>query len=394
MRRAALAGALAVLLTTVGGLVASADSDGTAGSHRTPIGDGRGGFGLKRIAEFDDPIYVHGPPGAGDLVYVVDRRGLIKVLDHGRKRKGSFLDIRDRVSCCESERGLFSIAFPNFRHDRRFYVFYTDKQGDLRIVEFRRRKGTFVHAREASARPVLQVRHREAANHNGGQLQFGPHRLLYISTGDGGTGGDPAQRKGSRLGKLLRIDPRRHGRRPYRVPRSNPFVGERGDDTIFARGLRNPWRFSIDRSHIVIGDVGESSHEEVDYESLRHARRANFGWNVFEGRERIRSGSISGYEPPIHQYGHGGGHCAITGGYVSRDGRIRALYGRYVYADLCAGVLRSLIPRDRGARRDRSLGVRHVAPIVSFGEDAKHRLYAVEKNGAVYRIVPHRRGGG
>jgi hypothetical protein len=384
-RRLGLVGAAVVAGLALGGATAPG---GEGEGRRLGIGDGRGGFGLRRVASFDQPTYLEGPRGAHPLLYVVEREGRVEVLHTRSGAHGTFLDIRDRVSCCEVERGMFSIAFPDFRHSRRFYVYYTDNEGDLRIVEYRRRKGSRTHVSRKSARPVLQIRHRSAANHNGGQLQFGPEGLLYIGTGDGGTGGDPAQRKGSLLGKLLRIDPHRHGRHPYRSPRSNPFVGETGRNEIYARGLRNPWRFSFDRRHVAIGDVGQDQFEEIDYESLRHARRANFGWNVFEGTMRVGSGSISGHERPIHQYSHGAGRCAITGGYVSRDRRIRSLYGRYVYGDLCAGGLRSLVPRDRGGRRDRGLGVRRLPGLVSFGVDSRKRLYAVQRSGGIYRIVP------
>jgi glucose/arabinose dehydrogenase len=332
-------------------------------------------------------MYVHGPPGARRIVFVVEREGRIRVLRNGRKR-GTLLDIHRRVSCCESERGLFSVAFPRFRRSRRFYVYFTDNQGDLRIVEFRRRRGSLTRARASSGRGVLQIRHRAAANHNGGQLQFGPDGLLYIATGDGGTGGASAQSKGSLLGKVLRINPKRG--RPYRTPRSNPYVNRAGLDEIYARGLRNPWRFSFDGRRIAIGDVGESSREELDFERLRRARGGNFGWNVFEGTRRIRSGSAPGHDRPIRQYGHGGGRCAITGGYVSRDRRIRSTFRRYIYGDYCAGELRSLVPRPGGARRDRSMGLRRLPGLTSFGEDARGRIYVAREMGGVYRIARRR----
>jgi glucose/arabinose dehydrogenase len=384
---------IATLITSLGGAAATADghdgAEARAAEGRPPIGDGRGGFRLRRIAGFDKPMYVHGPPGARGTVFVVEREGRIRVLRNGRKR-GTLLDIRRRVSCCEVERGLFSVAFPRFRRSRRFYVYFTDNQGDLRIMEFRRRRGSLIRARASSGRGVLQIRHRAAANHNGGQLQFGPDGFLYIATGDGGTGGAPAQSKGSLLGKLLRINPKRGRRRPYRTPRSNPYVNLRGLDEIYARGLRNPWRFSFDGRRIAIGDVGESTREELDFERLRRARGANFGWNVYEGTRHIRSGSAPGHDRPIHQYGHGGGRCAITGGYVSRDRRIRSTFRRYIYGDFCTGELRSLVPRTGGARGDRSLGLRRLPDLTTFGEDARGRIYVARNLGGVYRIAPRR----
>jgi Glucose / Sorbosone dehydrogenase len=384
----------ALSLAVVGGELGTAPPDGARAATGSatggpPIGDGRGGFHLKRVGGFDKPMYVHGPRGARRIVFVVEREGRIRVVRGGRKR-GTLLNIASKVSCCVSERGLFSVAFPRFRGSRRFYVFFTDNRGDLRIMEFRRRRGSLTRTKAGSGRTVLRIRHRAAANHNGGQLQFGPDGLLYIATGDGGTGGGTAQSKGSLLGKVLRINPKRGRGRPFRTPRSNPYVGESGLDQIFARGLRNPWRFSFDGRRIAIGDVGESSSEEVDYERLRRARGANFGWNVFEGTRRRRGGSLPGHDRPIHQYGHGGGRCSITGGYVSRDRRVRSLFRRYVYGDFCTGELRSLVPRARGARGDRALGVRRLPGLTSFGEDARGRIYAARHSGGVYRIAPNR----
>jgi hypothetical protein len=385
LRRAALAlgvGACCALAAFAGG-------SGAAARHGIPTGDGHGNFHLHKVASFDKPIYINGPRGAGRHAFVVERDGVIKVLKGDHKVKGHFLDIRNDVVCCDVERGLFSIAFPDWRHSRRFYVYYTGAHGDLRIDEFRRRRHKPFRADESSQRHVLRIRHRAAANHNGGTLQFGPDGKLYAATGDGGTGGGPAQKKDRLLGKLLRINPVPHGHLPYGTPQSNPYTGKPGRDEIFARGLRNPWRFSFDRSHLAIGDVGEGSREEVDYDSLKGARGANYGWNVFEGTiPGPGSGHVSHHDKPIFQFSHGGGRCAITGGYVSRDKRVRALYGRYVYGELCTGELRSLVPHTSGAGGDRSLGVSDKPSLVSLGEDARNRLYVVQRSGGVFRIAP------
>jgi glucose/arabinose dehydrogenase len=346
---------------------------------------GGGGLRLKSIGRFSQPIYAHGPKGSKGLLFVVEREGTVEVLKNGRGR-GTFLDIRNKVACCESERGLFSIAFAPWRKSRRFYVFYTDNKGDLRISEFKRNKGNPLRAAEGSRRDLLDIRHRGAANHNGGQLQWGPDNKLYIATGDGGNGGDPAQRKSSLLGKILRINPlRRKGPGPYSVPKDNPFVGERGKNEIFSRGLRNPFRFSFDRRKMLIGDVGQDRFEEVDAERLRKARGANFGWNNHEGNAIFEGPALADHDRPIHTYSHSGGRCAITGGYVVRDKGLGKLKGRYVYGDLCTGQIRSLRPRLRGARGDRSTGLSR-GGLVSFGEDARNNVYVVA-SGKVYRIV-------
>ena len=346
---------------------------------------GGGGLRLKNVGGFSQPIYAHGPKGSKGLLYVVEREGTVEVLKNGRRR-GTFLNIRNLVGCCESERGLFSIAFAPWRKSRRFYVFFTDNKGDLRISEFKRNKGNPLRAAEGSRRDLLDIRHRGAANHNGGQLQWGPDNRLYIATGDGGNGGDPAQRKSSLLGKILRINPlRRKGPGPYSIPKDNPFVGAPGQNEIFSRGLRNPFRFSLDKRRILIGDVGQDRFEEVDAERLRKARGANFGWNNHEGNAIYQGPRLPNHDRPIHTYSHSGGRCSIIGGYVVRDKDLGRLKGRYVYGDLCTGQIRSLKPRLKGARGDRSTGLAR-GGLVSFGEDARNNVYVVA-SGHVFRIV-------
>lgn len=367
------------------GVAAAAAAFALAGEAPADEPQRAGGLSLREVGSFDQPIYAHGPEGAKGLLYVVEREGTIAVLRNG-ERRGTFLDIRSIVGCCESERGLFSIAFAPFRKTRRFYVFFTDNRGDLRISEFKRNRNNPLRASERSRRDLLDIRHRNAANHNGGQLQWGPDNRLYIATGDGGTGGGPAQSKGSLLGKVLRINPlRRKGPGRYSVPRDNPFVGERGANEIFARGLRNPFRFSFAGRKILIGDVGQDSFEEVDAERLAKARGANFGWNHYEGKDHVRGSSLDNHDRPIHTYTHGSGRCAITGGYVVRDKDLPGLKGRYVYGDLCTGQIRSLKPNLGGARDDQSTGLQR-GGLVSFGEDARENVYVVG-GGNVYRIV-------
>jgi glucose/arabinose dehydrogenase len=369
---------------TLAAALALLGSDGVSAPAAEPARDGRGGFELKPLASFKDPIYVHGPSGAGGLVFVVEQRGVIRMIKGGKRLAGKFLDIRGRVEA-GGERGLLSVAFsPAYRRNGRLYVFFTDGDGDLRVEEYRRSRRGPRDAREASARRVIEIDHSANANHNGGQLQFGPDGKLYISTGDGGAGGDPpenAQNKNVLLGKILRIDPRRRRGKPYTVPPDNPFVGRPGANEIFSLGLRNPFRFSFDRNRrrIAIGDVGQDRREEVDFEKLGRANGANFGWDAFEGRIRFDSSDASPppskHEPPIHDYAHSGRNCAITGGYVVRDPRLRSLFGRYVYADFCEGDIRSLSPSTRRARGDRSAGLPRQPGISSFGEDARGRIY-------------------
>ncbi len=359
--------------------------------------DRAGGLGVRKVGDFEQPVYVDGPPRSHGQLFVVEKAGVVKTI--GRRGKvGTFLDIRNKVSD-DGERGLLSIAFPpGYRQSGLFYVYYTDKRGDIVVAEFRRSRKDPGTASAASRRMVIRIGHRENANHNGGQLQFGPDGYLYLATGDGGSGGDPpenAQNTASLLGKLIRIDPRKQGSQPYTVPASNPFVGGPGRDEIYAYGLRNPYRFSFDRAdgHLTIGDVGQDSWEEIDYLSPEAALGANFGWDAYEGFGPFASSDASPppagpVTAPIAQFSHSDGWCAITGGYVYRGTHAPSLEGRYVYSDYCRGQIRSLVPAEGGASDDRPIGVKRFSGISSFGEDAKGNLYFTDLNGGgVYEIV-------
>jgi hypothetical protein len=212
--------------------------------------------------------------------------------------------------------------------------------------------------------------------------------------GDGGSAGDPhghGQSLKTRLAKLLRIDPRHpSGGRRYGV-KGNPFVHRKGaEPEIWAYGLRNPWRFSFDRAtgDLVIADVGQDTEEEIDFARRGTGKGANYGWNIFEGRRRFHSGSAPHAVKPRLVHDHSAGYCSITGGYVVRDKSLTTLYGRYVYGDLCKSPLRSVkLGRSGGASGDKTIGV-SVGQLVSFGEDAQGRVYAVSLDGGVFRLVP------
>ncbi|HEU5063295.1 MAG TPA: PQQ-dependent sugar dehydrogenase [Solirubrobacterales bacterium] len=391
-RASKAAAALAVLISLALPACGSA-SDQESASREGATASAKRGVALKQIGSFSAPVYVTGAPGFPKLLFVVEQPGRIVVLSGGQRR--TFLDIRGLVSY-GGEEGLLSVAFPpDYARSKRFYVYYNDNAGNIRVDEFRRRTAT--RASFGSRRPVIEIPHPVNSNHNGGQLQF-LGNLLYFATGDGGSGGDPpnnAQNKEVLLGKLLRIDPRQAGGRPYSIPSSNPFVGKAGRDEIYSYGLRNPFRFSFDQTHrqprIAIGDVGQDRFEELDYLTVGRASGANFGWDAFEGFSKYDGGTPDpgGTVKPIFAYGRsrGGGSCTIIGGYVVRDPRLRGLRGRYVYADLCEGQLRSLVPHLKRASDDRLLGLRVETPS-SFGEDQRRRLYVASLEGPVYRLVP------
>jgi glucose/arabinose dehydrogenase len=372
---------------------------GTAKQHDAkPSKTKRSGLALKRVGNFESPTYMTGAPGSPQLLFVVEQEGEVEVLRSGRRLGHPFLDIKGIVGA-GGERGLLSIAFPpDYAQSGRFYVYYTDNAGNIHIDELRRKSAT--QANPGSRRRVIEIPHPVNANHNGGQLQF-LGDLLYFGTGDGGAGGDPpnnAQNKESLLGKLLRIDPRPSGGRPYSVPADNPFVGKPGRDEIYSYGLRNPFRFSFDTTsakqpRIAIGDVGQNRFEELDYTTVTAAGGANFGWDAFEGYSRYDEEEGDTPDPgnttkPIMAYGRGrdGGTCTIIGGYVVGPGGPAPLRGRYLYADYCAGILRSLVPHLRRASDDRRTGLTVTSP-TSFGEDNRGRIYVSSQEGPVFRLV-------
>lgn len=343
---------------------------------------------LKRIGTFQEPVYVTQPPAGGN-VYVVERRGVVRVLRKGRRLARPFLDISGRVESGYAEQGLLSIAFaPDFRSSRYLYAYYTAKSGDQVVIELRSNPaGTRV---VGTPRVVLRMND-PYANHNGGQLQFGPDRYLYIGTGDGGGAGDPdrtAQDPESLLGKILRIDPRPSGGRPYSSPASNPFVGSAGRDEIFALGFRNPWRFSFEpkRDLLAVGDVGQDSIEEVDVVSRPAALGGNFGWSAYEGPSRFNNDqSAPDRIDPVVTYSHDEG-CSVTGGYFVTDPDLPALRNRYLYADFCTNRIRSF-KFSSGAATDRRPEGISVSQVSSFGRGAKGQVWIVSLGGPVYRLT-------
>jgi glucose/arabinose dehydrogenase len=355
-------------------------------------------LGLKRIGNFSNPTYIAGAPGFPKLLFVVEQPGRVEVLRDGHKLSHPFLDISDLVDF-GGERGLLSIAFPpNYKQSGDLYAYYTNHAGNIRVDEFKRASATT--ADPSSRRKVIEIPHPVNANHNGGQLQFFGD-LLYFGTGDGGSAGDPpnnAQNKESLLGKLLRVDPRPSGGQPYSIPSDNPFVGKPGRDEIYSYGLRNPFRFSFDTTsatqpRIAIGDVGQNRFEELDYTTVAGAAGANFGWDAFEGfhpYEEENSGTPDpgGTTKPIMAYSHDrdGGSCTIIGGYVVGAGGPPALRGRYLYADYCSGIVRSLVPHLHRASGDRKTGLTVSSP-TSFGEDDLGRIYIASQEGPVYRLT-------
>jgi glucose/arabinose dehydrogenase len=394
VRRAALiALAAGTLVAACGSGNGSQASSSPTATNESPSASASRGVRLKSIGHFDSPVYVTSPPGDSRHLFVVEQGGRIQVLTGGKKA-GTFLDIRSQVTS-GGEQGLLSIAFPpGYARSGLFYVYFTDKSQDERVVEFKRSSAT--RADPGSERLVLRMSDPEA-NHNGGLLLFGPDKHMYVGTGDGGGAGDQhgahgnAQNLGSLLGKLLRIDPKQSGGRPYTFPGDNPFVGRSGArGEIYAYGLRNPWRYSFDRKtgDLTIGDVGQDAVEEIDFVRHGKGKGANFGWRVFEGRSRYTQGeSAPGAIQPVITRSHSDGWCSITGGVVIRDPALPGLRGRYLFGDFCRSRIQSakLSAGRASAVHNTSLKVNSLS---SFGEDARGRVYAVSLGGSVYRLVP------
>jgi glucose/arabinose dehydrogenase len=365
-------------------------NDDTAASAPPLAGAAR--LHLVRIASFSSPVYVTSPPGDASRLFVVEQAGRVMLVKNGRKQGTPFLDIQGDVQS-GGERGLLSVAFaPDYSRSGRFYVYYTDKGGNIRVQEFKRSSNPD-RADKGSRRQVLFQDHHQFPNHNGGQLEFGPDGYLYLGLGDGGSGGDPsnhAQSLNTLLGKILRIDPRASGGRAYSIPGSNPFAGRRGARAeIYSYGLRNPWRFSFDRAtgDLSIADVGQDKFEEIDFARKGRAAGVNYGWKGYEGFRRYSSTPVSGkYSPPVLVRSHSAGFCAIIGGYVVRDRSLGSLYGRYLYGDNCNSGIYSVKLRSGRASGNRSLPFT-VRGLSSFGQDARGRIYLTSLGGALYRLA-------
>lgn len=379
-------------------LAAVASAAGTPAPAPAPAAEPAAAVRLQSVGRFAQPLHVDAPPGDRSRVFVVEQGGTIRIVKGGRILDRPFLDVSGRL-VSGGEQGLLGLAFaPDYAQSRRFYVHYSAREdGGTRIVEYRASASDPDVADAGSARLVLRQSQPEG-NHNGGPLRFGPDGLLYIGLGDGGGGGDPHGRFGNgqslstKLGKILRIDPRQSGSRPYSVPSGNPFVNRRGAaPEIYAYGLRNPWRMAFDPAtgDLAIADVGQNEIEEINFARRGKARGVNYGWRVWEGRKRYAPGETAPrHVPPVLQKSHSDGWCSITGGVFLRDRSLGAgLQGRYVYGDFCLGQVRVARLRSGRATNDRSLGVRRVENLSGFGTDGRGRAYVTSLAGPVYRIT-------
>ena len=334
--------------------------------------------------------------GSGRL-FLVERRGVIKVFKDGAVLPTPFLDMQSKVNSSSGERGLASVAFHrNFATTGLLYVFYTGTDGDIFVARYRANAARTA-VMTSSFTPLLRIEHSSAANHNGGGMAFNPKDgYLYIPVGDGGTQGDPendAQNiTRNNLGKILRISVNGTGAGPYgnyRIPAGNPYVGRTGRDEIFLYGFRNPWRLSFDRAtgDLWVADVGWSSWEEVDRRRYGATGGRNYGWNVMEGRHCAGASSCktTGKTLPVTEYSHADGNCSIIGGFVYRGPTQTALVGQYVFADFCSGRIWAM--DQAGGNGSQVLGADTDERITSFGESDDGELYAVTNDGKLFQVL-------
>jgi glucose/arabinose dehydrogenase len=333
---------------------------------------------LDKLAQLNQPIAAAVRPGGDGTLYIAQKNGKVFTLKAGATTQ--ILDLSGQVTT-GGEQGLLSLAISPAD---KLYVDYTDTRGDTRVVEY-----GFAGAgvNPASQRQVLFV-HQPFANHNGGEVTFGPDGHLYVGLGDGGSEHDPnnqGQSLNTLLGKILRIDPAPSGSQPYSIPADNPFVG-RPDvrPEIWAYGLRNPWRFTFDRvTHDQwIGDVGQDHYEEIDHVAAGRGG-VNYGWNRREGLHAEKGDLPPGAVDPVYEYSHAHGR-AVIGGYVYRGSKIRGLGGAYLFADAYQTDIRALVPSGSGLKQVATgLSGNNIG---SFATDADGELLVLALSGGVFRV--------
>jgi glucose/arabinose dehydrogenase len=379
---------------TAAGLTAAAigcSSEPTSSSEMPVPGSG---LRLETITtDFDQPLFLTFAPGdPSTRLFVVEKDGIIRILENGVILPTPFLDITSLTTKLE-EQGLLGLAFsPDYETSGRFYVSYTafgPAPGGKSVIARYHVSSNPNLADAASDTTILEVAQPED-NHNGGMIAFGPDGYLYVGLGDGGGAGDPqgyGQRRDDFLGSLLRLDV---SGAAYTIPPDNPFVGMQGvRDELWNYGLRNPWRFSFDRqtNDLYIGDVGQADREEVDVQPANGGGE-NYGWNKMEGLHCYPPGSqcnTSGLTLPVVDYSHASG-CSITGGYVYRGAALPSIQGTYFYSDYCSGLLWSF-KWQGGTLTEQHSWPQPPGNVTSFGEDAAGELYILTRGGGVYKIV-------
>lgn len=350
--------------------------------------------GLERVVDgFVQPLTITHAGDASERLFVVEQRGTVAVVRDGAVA-GRYLDLRERTRA-QGERGLLGLAFhPDFAANGRLFVHYTDVSGDTVLSELRADPPDADAVDPATERVLLSLE-QPYGNHNGGQIAFGPDGYLYLSLGDGGSGGDPlnaGQDLTTWLGTILRLDV--DGAEPYEVPADNPFVGVEGAlPEIWAYGLRNAWRFSFDRAtgDLWIADVGQNAVEEINRQPADSPGGENYGWRIMEGDACFDPPSgcdTSGLTMPVVTYTHASGlGRSITGGYVYRGADVPELVGAYVFGDYVSG--RIFVAEGSGDDWSMRTLLEAGFRIAAFGEDEAGELFVADyQAGVLYRFAP------
>ena len=362
------------------------------GGRRPPLDLNSLDIALDPVADgLQSPLYVTNAGDGSGRLFVLEQIGRVRIIRDGDLVPEAFLDVSSLV-IAGGEQGLLGLAFhPDFGDNGKFYIDYTDRNGDTVVAEYTVHRANPDRANPSTARPLLRI-DQPFGNHNGGGIAFGPDGYLYIATGDGGSGGDPmgnGQNLQTLLGKMLRIDvDTSSGTRPYGIPVDNPFVGRSDAHAeIWAYGLRNPWRFSFDDETLWIADVGQNELEEVN-RAPADASGLNYGWNVMEGDRCFETSDCdsSQLEQPVAVYDHGLG-CSVTGGYVYRGRAFQRMRGAYLFADYCSGIVFGL-NADRSGRQEPVQLIESGASVSSFGLDERGEMYLTDLgSGTVSRVV-------
>ena len=365
---------------------------------------------------FTKPVYVCQPPGDNDRLFVLEQKGIIKIIKNGKTVRKPYADLRNRIHnpiTPGDERGLLGLAFhANYQNNGFVYINYSDKNDHTIVSRFR--VASDPDRLDTKSEKVLIKLKQPFSNHNGGHMEFGPDGYLYISVGDGGKWGDPynnAQNLGNLFGKILRIDVDTGD--PYAIPDDNPFINnEDAKDEIWLYGLRNVWRFSFDwgKGDVYLGDVGQDLWEEIDFVAAENAGGQNFGWRVMEGNHcyNPKEDCEPTGELPIFEYPNDANYmkiltgmdepnvdgCSVTGGYVYRGSAISELQGTYFFADYCSGNIWTFKEKNGKATEfqnrteEISLGGGGFTNYISsFGEDNNGELYIVDYNGIIFKLT-------
>ncbi|MGB8316525.1 MAG: PQQ-dependent sugar dehydrogenase [Ignavibacteriaceae bacterium] len=343
---------------------------------------------------FKNAVDFQSPGDGSNRIFIVEQEGIIRVFQNNPETSSYkiFLDIKDRVAY-SGEMGLLGLAFhPDYSQNGFFYVDYTSTNPNRHTVVARYKvSSSNPDSADKNSETIILTQEQPFSNHNGGKVAFGPDGYMYISFGDGGSGGDPyknGQNLSTYLGKILRIDLNStNGDLFYSIPPSNPFVGNTFGykEEIYAYGLRNPWRYSFDLStnKLWCADVGQDQWEEID--TIQKGK--NYGWNIMEGNHCYNPSSgcdTSGLTLPVWEYNHSSGNCSITGGYVYRGKFVPGLAGKYIYADYCTSNIWALDISSSSPQNQ--LLFQAPGHITAFGIDQNNELYFCNFDGSIYKF--------